>query len=255
MIDIHCHILPGIDDGAKTIEDSVAMAKTAVTDGITTIIATPHHQNGRYINEGSSIIERVQELNDELTKQNIPLTILPGQEPRIYGELVQDYEKGHVLTLNDGKKYVLIEFSSSQVPKYAEQLLFDIQLQGLNPIIVHPERNAQIMEQPDILYNFVKKGALTQVTASSVTGHFGKKIQKFSQQLIEANLTHFIASDAHNTSGRTFRLNEAYDLIENKYGIDMIYFFTENAQYLIDGQMVDRGEPEKVKRKKFLGLF
>ncbi|MDQ0243666.1 protein-tyrosine phosphatase [Bacillus fengqiuensis] len=255
MIDIHCHILPGIDDGAKTIEDSVAMAKTAVADGITTIIATPHHQNGRYINEGSSIIERVQELNDELTKQNIPLTILPGQEPRIYGELVQDYEKGHVLTLNDGKKYVLIEFSSNQVPKYAEQLLFDIQLQGLNPIIVHPERNAQIMEQPDILYNFVKKGALTQVTASSVTGHFGKKIQKFSQQLIEANLTHFIASDAHNTSGRTFRLNEAYDFIENQYGIDMIYFFTENAQYLIDGQMVDRGEPEKVRRKKFLGLF
>lgn len=255
MIDIHCHILPGIDDGAKTIEDSIDMAKTAVADGINTIIATPHHQNGRYMNERSSIIERVQALNEELTKQKIPLTILPGQEPRIYGELVQDYEKGEILTLNDGNKYVFIEFSSSQVPKYAEQLLFDIQLQGLNPIIVHPERNAQIMEQPDILYNFVKKGTLTQVTASSVTGHFGKKIQKFSQQLIEANLTHFIASDAHNTSGRTFRLSEAYDLIENQYGIDMIYFFTENAQYLIDGQMVDRGEPQKVKRKKFLGLF
>ncbi|MFC3884658.1 tyrosine-protein phosphatase [Bacillus songklensis] len=255
MIDIHCHILPNIDDGAKTIEDSLEMAKIAVADGITTIIATPHHQNGRFINVKSSIIERVKELNEELTKQSIPLTILPGQEPRIYGELVEDYEKGEVLTLNDGKKYVMVEFSSSQVPKYAEQLLFDIQLQGLNPVIVHPERNAQIMEQPDLLYDFVKKGALTQVTASSVTGHFGKKIQKFSQQLIEANLTHFIASDAHNTSGRTFRLSEAYNIIEKQYGTNMVYFFTENAEYLVKGQMVDRGEPHKVKRKKFLGIF
>ena len=255
LIDIHCHILPGIDDGAKTIEDSIDMAKTAVADGITTIIATPHHQNGRYINGKSSIIERIKEVNDQLTQHNIPLTILPGQEPRIYGELIEDYQKDEILTLNNGGKYVMIELPSSQVPRYTEQLLFDIQLQGLNPIIVHPERNAQIMEQPDILYNFVKKGALTQVTASSVTGHFGKKIQKFSNQLIEANLTHFIASDAHNVNGRTFRLSEAYDLIENQYGVDMIYFFTENAQYLVDRQMVDRGEPEKVRRKKFLGIF
>jgi protein-tyrosine phosphatase len=255
MIDIHCHILPDVDDGAKTMEDSIEMAKAAVADGITTIIATPHHQNGRYINDKSRIIERVQTLNEVLTKQNIPLTILPGQEPRIYGELVQDYEKGEVLTLNNGNKYVMVEFPSSQVPRYAEQLLFDIQLQGLHPIIVHPERNAQIMEQPDVLYNLVKKGALTQVTASSLTGHFGKKIQKFSQQLIEVNLTHFIASDAHNTSGRTFRLSEAYDIIEKQYGVDMMYFFTENAEYLVKGQMVDRGEPEKVKRKKFLGIF
>ncbi len=237
------------------MEDSINMAKAAVADGITTIIATPHHQNGRYINEKSSIIERIQELNGQLTQHNIPLTILPGQEPRIYGELVEDYQKGDILTLNNGGKYVMMELPSSQVPKYAEQLLFDVQLQGLNPIIVHPERNAQIMEQPDILYNFVKKGALTQVTASSLTGLFGKKIQKFSGQLIESNLTHFIASDAHNINGRTFKLSEAYDLIENQYGVDMVYFFTENAEYLVKGQMVDRMEPEKVKRKKFLGIF
>lgn len=255
MIDIHCHILPGIDDGAKTIEDSIDMAKAAVADGITTIIATPHHQNGRYINEKSSIIERVQAVNEQLTQHNISLTILPGQEPRIYGELIEDYQNGDILTLNNGGKFVMIELPSSQVPRYTEQLLFDVQLQGLTPIIVHPERNAQIMEQPDLLYNLVKKGALTQVTASSLTGLFGKKIQKLSQQLIEANLTHFIASDAHNINGRTFRLTEAYDLIESQYGVDMMYFFTENAQYLVNGQMVDRGEPEKVKRKKFLGLF
>ncbi|MGG0449213.1 CpsB/CapC family capsule biosynthesis tyrosine phosphatase [Priestia megaterium] len=255
MIDIHCHILPGIDDGAQVLEDSLDMARQAVSEGIHTLIATPHHKNGKYINEKQTIIQQVDQLNMELQKQRIPLTILPGQESRIYGELVEDYTRGKVLTLNDNHKYVFIEFPSNQVPRYAEQLFFDVQSEGLTPIIVHPERNSKLLEDPNLLYNFVNKGALTQVTASSVTGRFGKKVRKFSLDLISANLTHVIASDAHNVSGRNFLMAEAMDVIEQEYGIDMIELFNSNAAAITEGSVCFKDSPEKIVKKKFLGIF
>jgi protein-tyrosine phosphatase len=253
LIDIHSHILPGVDDGAQTVEDTINMAKLAVEEGITKIIATPH-QNGKYINKKQDILERVVELNRLLQRENIPLEVLPGQETRIYGELLEDFEKGDILTLNQ-TNYLFIELPSGHVPRYTEKLLFDVQLRGLTPIIVHPERNAEIMASPDILLNLVKKGSLTQITAGSLTGHFGKKIQKFTNQLIEAQLTHLIASDVHNTSTRSFRFRESISLLEKEFGSQAVYYFQENAELLIQGQAVYKQEPSQIKRKKFLGIF
>jgi protein-tyrosine phosphatase len=254
MIDIHCHILPGIDDGAAAITDSIDMAHKAVSEGIHTIIATPHHKNSKYDNSKTSIIERVIELNGKLEDEKIPLTILPGQEVRIYGEVVQDWEKGEILPLNHSQ-YLFIELPSGHVPRYTEKLVFDLQLKGIIPIIVHPERNQEIIERPDVLYSLVKKGALTQVTASSISGYFGKKIRNFSLQLIEANLTHFIASDAHNINTRGFKMEETMDLLHAKYGVDFVYLFQENAELLVQNQNVYRDTPEPIKKKKFLGIF
>jgi len=254
MIDIHCHILPSLDDGAKDINESVEMAREAVKEGIDTIIATPHHKNGRYDNNKQRIIEEVTKLNEVLQRERIPLNILPGQETRIFGEFLEDEELIHILPLNQ-TQYVFVELPSGHVPRYTDRLLFDIQLKGFTPIIVHPERNTEIITNPDILYNLVKKGALTQVTASSVAGFFGKKIQKFSTQLIEANLTHFLASDAHNVNNRTFKMMDALDIVESKFGNDMVYFYTENAELLVEGKNVMKEIPEKVKVKKFLGIF
>jgi protein-tyrosine phosphatase len=255
MIDIHSHILPGIDDGANTIYDSIDMAKQAVTEGIHTIIATPHHRNGKYDNVKSDILPLVKEVNDRFKEEQINLEVLPGQECRIYGEILEDYQKGDILPLNQVSQYLFIEFPSSSVPRYAEKLLYDIQVAGLTPIIVHPERNAELIERPEKLYKLVQGGAATQLTASSLTGYFGKNIQKFSQQMIQANLTHFIASDAHNIHNRTFKMEEAMDYIEKKYGIDMVYYFTENAELLIDGKNIYKEIPELIKKKKFLGIF
>ncbi|OQP06613.1 tyrosine protein phosphatase [Geobacillus sp. 46C-IIa] len=254
MIDIHTHILPGIDDGAATTEDAIAMAKAAANEGITTIIATPHHQNGSYDNPKPFVLSLAAELNEELKRRGIALTVLPGQEVRIHGDLLEGLARGEVMALAD-TPYILIEFPPDHVPKYAEQLLFDVQLKGLMPVIAHPERNAEIIEYPERLYQLVKRGAFAQLTASSVTGHFGKKIKTFSLQLIEANLAHFIASDAHNTKTRPFRLREAYEVIRKEYGTDMVYYFQENAELLVRGQAVFRDEPQRVKKKKFLGLF
>lgn len=254
MIDIHCHILPGIDDGASTITSSLAMAQEAAAQGIHTIIATPHHQNGKYNNTKKDIITYTNELNEQLQQENIPVTILPGQETRINGDMIADIEKDELASLND-TKYLFVEFPSGQVPRYSKQMLFNIQVAGYTPIIVHPERNSTIIEHPSMLYEFVRKGALTQVTAASLAGKFSKNIQKFSHQLVESNLTHFLASDAHNTTTRGFVMNEAFHELREQHGNEAFYTFLENSQLLVDGLNVNRDEPEMIKKKKFLGLF
>ncbi|MFI8706982.1 tyrosine-protein phosphatase [Bacillus sp. NPDC077411] len=255
MIDLHCHILPSIDDGAGTLTDSLAMAQKAAAEGIHTIVATPHHQNGKYINERAEIFNQVKQLNEALQEHDIPLTVLPGQEVRLYGDLLADYEAGKILTLNETNKYILIEFPSNHVPRYAEQMLYELRVKGMIPIIVHPERNAELIEQPDKLYNLVNKGALTQVTAGSLLGNFGKKIKKFSLQLVEHNLTHMIASDAHNTTTRAFHLQAGYDVIENEFGTNTLIDFKENPYLLISGKSIYKEDPQQIRRKKLFGIF
>lgn len=246
MIDIHSHILPGVDDGAKTEEDSIAMAKAAVEQGISTIIATPHHRNRRFDNYKEEIVTNVAILNDLLKERNIPLTVVPGQEVRIYGEILEDFKKGEIQTLYQSK-YILIEFPMGEVPQYAEKLLYDLQVAGLFPVIAHPERNQELLENPDRMYELIRNGALSQITAASLVGKFGKEIEQFSHQLIESNLTHFIASDAHNTSTRGFLLKEAYDLVKDVYGVETYYMFMENSQLLLDDLNVNRFEPQRIK--------
>lgn len=253
MVDIHCHILPGIDDGAKNVVDSLTMAKQAEKEGITTIIATPH-LNSHYDNRRLLIINKVEMLNKAIQEAGINVKILAGQEPRIYGEIVEDIEKKEIQTLNDSQ-YLFIEFPSNHVPRYTEKLLFDLQLKGLTPIIVHPERNSELMERPEVLFRLVEKGALTQVTASSICGYFGKNIKNFSIQLIESNLTHFIASDAHNVGNRAFKMEEAFDVIDSKFGNDYFFLFKENAEILIDGKNIVKEIPTQIKRKKRFLLF
>lgn len=254
MIDLHNHILPGIDDGAKTLEDSLNMARIAVKEGIHTIIATPHHRNSYYDNPTDVVLEKVKELNNRLNEERIPLVILPGQEPALHSDILESIQQGSILTLNQ-TQYLFIELPSVHVPRYTGQILFELQNKGMIPIIVHPERNKGIMEQPDILYQLIKRGALAQLTASSICGVFGKNIKKFSQQLIEANLVHFIASDAHNTHNRTFNMAKAYNEIQSLYGLELAYLYKENAELLIKGKNIYKDEPQQVKKKRLLGIF
>src|SRR5690625_504577 len=255
MIDIHSHILPGVDDGAKDEQASIDMAKAAVNEGITHIVASPHHKNGVFDNYRDEIEIQINVLNDLYKMHDIDLTVIPGQEVRIYGEVVEDFKHGELQTVNDSK-YMLIEFPSASVPRYAEQLFYDMQMEGIQPIIVHPERNQELLKNHDKMYSFIKAGVLSQVTAASVLGKFGKDIQEFSEQLIEANLTHFIASDAHNTTSRGFYLREAYEYVQEEIDQEAAFMFHENSQLILQDQNVYRQEPQRIrKKKKFFGLF
>ncbi|QXE01069.1 tyrosine-protein phosphatase [Terribacillus sp. DMT04] len=255
MIDIHCHILPGVDDGARTLENSIEMAKAAVEQNIHTIVATPHHRNNQFNNYQSDILVRVDELNRKLQEANIPVNILPGQETRIYGGLVEGLTLSEILPVNLDTPYIMVELPTSTVPKFTNRLLYDIQVEGFIPIIVHPERNSELLTKPEKLYELVKNGALTQVTAASLVGKFGKKIKYFSHEIVQANLTHFIASDAHNIHNRGFLLQEAMQKIEELYGTSIIYTYQENAEQMVEGKTIVGEAPERIKRKKFLGIF
>ncbi|WP_088052506.1 tyrosine-protein phosphatase [Virgibacillus dakarensis] len=255
MIDIHCHILPGVDDGARTLTESLAMAHEAASQGIQKIIATPHHHNGSFDNPGQDVIGAVEYLNWKFQEEQIPVEIVPGQEPRINGDVVEDLKRGDILPLNVTSGYVFIELPSSHVPQYTTQLLFDVQIAGYKPIIVHPERNHELMDNPDKLYRMVKNGALTQITAASVVGKNGGKVQKFTNQLVEANLTHFVASDAHNVKKRGFYMQDAFEQIKKQFGNMMQYQFMENSEALIVGKPIHADEPERIKAKKLWGLL
>jgi protein-tyrosine phosphatase len=255
MIDMHCHILPGVDDGPKTLEESLELARLAEAEGITKIIATPHHQHPMFENSGPSILRKVEELNESFEEANINLTVIPSQEIRLHGDVVQNIELGDVLPMTPNSTYLLVEFPSNSIPHYTTRLFYDLQMKGYTPIIAHPERNKVLVEKPDLLYEMVKSGVLTQVTAASVIGHLGKKVKRFTEQLIDTNLTHFVASDAHNLTERPFRLREAYSVVEDVFGIDMVYQFRENAEVLVDNQHIQVMLPEPVKKRKRLFNF
>jgi protein-tyrosine phosphatase len=253
MIDIHSHILPGLDDGASNLQDSINMAKNAAGIGVSHIIATPHHKNGLYLNEKEDIINRVQMLNIILEKENIPVSILPGQEIRIYKDFLCDIEE--FLTLNDTGKYLFLELPSNHFPSYALDLIYEIQLNEITPIIVHPERNSELHANPKLLFKLIDEGAVTQITTGSVLGVFGKRIKSFTESIIKHNLTHFVASDAHNLNKRNFNLDRAYIEIEKKFGSIYVNAFKANAISLINGQPILDSQPLPYRRKKLLGIF
>ncbi|MGG0788102.1 CpsB/CapC family capsule biosynthesis tyrosine phosphatase [Peribacillus simplex] len=254
MIDLHCHILPGVDDGSQNLQDSLAMANQAVKSGITHLFATPHHLNGKFENEKGNILECVTEFNKYLRQENIPLNVYPGQELRIHRELFHALERDEVLTLNNKGKYLLLELPSGHVPDYTREMIYELLVKDITPIIVHPERNRELIEGDNLLFQLVEEGALTQLTSGSITGLFGRKVKAFSEKIIEHNLAHFIATDAHNVELRGFSLKEAYETITKTFGINRTLYFKENAELLIRGESPSTEKSILIK-KKFLGIF
>lgn len=255
MIDLHCHILPGIDDGAQSLEDSLAMAHMAVAEGITHILVTPHHKNGVFINEKNEINQKLIELQNEFDLREIPISLFPGQEVRINGELMEEIADGKIQFIDEEDQYLLIEFPTMSVPAYSENLFFELSKKGIIPIIVHPERNQVFMDNPNALKPFIERGALAQLTAGSYLGKFGKKIQKVSKQMLEANLVHFIASDAHNTASRSFLMKAAYDKLGQDFGNRKAESFKQLTKDLINGEIINVNAPKNVKEHKIFGLF
>lgn len=250
MIDLHCHILPNIDDGADSIETSLAMAKEAVRQGITHILCTPHHNNGRYENPKATVVQAVALLQKELDKQQVDLTLFEGQEVRITGDLLQEVNDDRILFTDLTNTYVLIEFPTMDIPAYTEQLFFELRAQERVPVIVHPERNAKFREDPNRLLSYLEMGCLAQLTAPSLVGTFGKSIQKTAQVMVDHNLVQMVASDAHGVNKRRFHLKEAYELVGN----EKAELMQQVAKDVINGDEVAYPSPEKVKKKKF-GLF
>lgn len=253
MIDLHCHILPGVDDGAQTLEDSLAMAEKAISQGITHILCTPHHNNGKYTNPKQSVIPRVAQLQEELDKRQLPLTVLEGQEVHITGDLLEDMSRDEILFTDLEDTYILIEFPTIDIPAFTEQLFFELRKRGKIPVIVHPERNAKFREDPNRLIPFLDMGVLAQLTAPSYVGTFGKSIQKTAKEMVKHNLVQMVASDAHGVTKRNFYLKEAFEAIEKDFGQEKVLAMQQAAKDLLNGDEVDFKAYSAV--KKFFRFF
>ena len=244
MIDIHSHILPGIDDGPRDLEQALEMARLAVADGIRVMVATPHlfkHRSGEVaaLNEKSVILEHLDRFRDRLAAESIPLEILPGCDVPLSTDALSLLAEDRVLTVNDGKRYLLLELPHFSIPPTLEDICFRLQSQGITPIITHPERQPMILEKPERLARLVELGCLAQLTAGSLTGTFGRQVAKGSRQLVKKGYIHVLASDAHNTRGRPPILSKAVSALSKLIGPEQARaMVTQTPAKIIKGEPV-----------------
>lgn len=220
MIDLHCHILPGLDDGPRSFDESVAMARLAEADGVQAIIATPHCNLDGSCPPPDLIRDLTDQLNDRLAAEGLQLRVAPGAEVRATGNLVEAYEAGAIMTMADRGKYMLVELPASGHPLFAGELFFRLQLAGVTPIIAHAERFDYFRQSPEALENLARRGYPLQINVGSILGEDGARIRKQALKLINEGLAGIIASDGHNTSDRKPLLSVArkgLGLDENSY--------------------------------------
>lgn len=251
LVDIHNHILPGLDDGPRTIEEALLLAENAVANGITHVIATPHHLDRKYRNSTLEVKAAVAGLYRELIQRNINLKILPGQEIHLSTNVLMELEKD-LLTLANSGRYLLIEFPNAYIPADTLDVIYKIQLRGYIPIIVHPERNRVLRKNKQLLYEYICKGALVQITASSLLGHNGRSLRKYTKELIKHNLVHFISSDAHHYLKRPFLLKEALEYVKREFSESHASYYCENANHIVYGTEIQPLPPISFKKYYYI---
>ncbi|HHY98669.1 MAG TPA: hypothetical protein GX509_08025 [Firmicutes bacterium] len=243
MIDIHTHILPGIDDGADSIETSTLMAHDAVSGGTEVVVATPHILPGGALIGPDMIQSHVRDLGREISRKGIHLKLLPGAEIAIDIDLLSRLKSGEYCTIGGASRYVLIELPFQDIPIYSQHVIFSLASSGYVPIIAHPERNARIMSDPGSFYEFFQSGALGQVSAGSITGEFGPHARRAAEFLIESRLVQIIASDGHNARTRRCRLDRAWAVAARLVGRELAREMVEGIpRAVIENSEVDRGE-------------
>ncbi|MCS6801481.1 MAG: CpsB/CapC family capsule biosynthesis tyrosine phosphatase [Chloroflexota bacterium] len=200
MRDLHCHILPCVDDGAESHEDALAMARLAVAEGIRDIVATPHHHMLDQRQPRDDVVRRVSALQAALAAEDIPLTIHPGCELYLTPDSPQQWDAGNLLPLA-GTDFLLVETAFHEYPWYVEETIFQLQARGARIILAHPERYVAFQRDPSILRTLVARGVLAQITAGSLLGAFGKSAKAAAELFLQEGLAHLIATDAHRPSG------------------------------------------------------
>lgn len=246
MIDIHSHILPGLDDGAKTLEESIQMCRMSYGDGVRTVVATPHTLVAPYENARSEVLSKLQELNSAIRnfQPALDLRVVPGADVHLCERTLSDLDQGRLTTLNDNGKFLLVEFPSQGIPYGVESVLFQLMTRGITPIITHPERNYEIAHRPERLLEMIKMGCLGQVTAGSLTGDFGPVVRRAAEELLNHRLVHVIASDAHSINGRPPILSKAVRAAERIVGKEEAKkMVTEYPQAILDGQIPNVSPP------------
>lgn len=214
MIDIHHHLLFGLDDGARDIEISVAMAEMSIQNGVTHIVCTPHSSEQFRFNPDLNR-ERLAAIQERIGDR---LTLALGCDFHLMYDNIEDAIVHPAKYSINGKNFLLVEFHNQSIPRNMTETFFRLGLAGLTSIITHPERNPLLVQQPERLAEWIRAGCYVQITAASLNGRFGRTAERVSHDLLERNWVHFIATDAHDLVSRPPKLREAYDLVADKYG-------------------------------------
>jgi protein-tyrosine phosphatase len=228
MIDTHLHILPGVDDGPETMQESIALARVLVQEGIHSAIATPHYNDEFPRRSASEIRERVNDVQQELDRYNIPLRLFAGHEALINPGLVEDIHTGRLATLNNSRYLLLELWNGSWLPE-TEQVIFNLRAFDIVPVIAHPERYRAIQQDPNKLAALLEQGALAQVMAGSLVGIQGKMARRTAETLLKKRLIHCIASDAHGLQKRPPSVSGGLQCAEKLLGRAHVYRMIETC--------------------------
>ncbi len=253
MVDLHCHILFGLDDGPKLLEDSLAMAEDAIADGITHVVATPHCSS-QFLFDFANVQAKRDELAEKLHGR---LKLATGCDFHLNHENLLAIRKHPEPFCINQKDYLLVEFNEFSIPPAVDQTLHELQLAGLRPIITHPERNPILRSQPGRLMKWVRLGCFAQITAGSLSGVFGPGAKEDAWNWMTRGLIHFVSSDAHNTARRPLKLRFAYDSIAQQLGEEIARALViENPLAAFNGDPLpyvpEIEEQQQRKRKRFL---
>ncbi len=217
MVDLHHHLLPGLDDGSPDLGTSIEMARIAEAEGITHVVCTPH-ASSRYPFDPQKNALLLAQLREGLQAAGVHLTLGLGCDFHISYDNVQDALAHPSRYSINGRDYLMIELPDFSLSPNLQETFYELRLKGLIPILTHPERNPTLQRDPDRLLPWLRDGLLCQVTAGSVLGHMGKEAERFSRRLLKNRWVHFLATDAHNTTSRAPRMREAADLIAKRHG-------------------------------------
>ena len=236
IIDMHCHVMPGVDDGARDMETSLEMLRIAEKSGITHMILTPHHKPAHHnVSPEHNVLYR-KRLREEAKNQGINVKLFSGNEIYYSHETMEELIQGQVCPLA-GSDYVLVEFHPTNPFKEIQNAAGRVQAAGYIPIVAHVERYSDIVSHPSNVNDLIDMGCYIQVNASSVMGKYGFGISHFTRKLLKEGLVHFISSDAHDTKSRAPRLSECRDYVERKFGEDYAKeLFFLNAANVIRNQ-------------------
>ena len=251
--DIHCHILPNVDDGPDHLRVSVAMCREAVADGIRTIVATPHF-NDTYRPDAEAVSAALESLRAAVADMALPLEILPGADVAPVKGLLDLLAESDRFTIAGRGKYILFEPPRQAMPDWVSQVIFELRIRGLGVIITHPERNAAVQGDPNIILPLVQSGVMLQLTADSVVGNFGDAAERCAASLLKMNAAHFIASDAHSAVRRVPHLADAAERAARYLGEqEAVRLVSQNPYAAVRGEAIALPEPRPL--RSWLSMF
>jgi protein-tyrosine phosphatase len=258
MIDIHHHLLFGLDDGPQDIETSLAMIEAAADNGITHIACTPH-ANARWAFDPEVNRQKLEEIK---ARMNGKVTLGLGCDFHLSYDNIEDALKNRTKYTINGKQYLLVEFADLMIPPGMNEVFYEFMVAGVQPIITHPERNMTIQRHPERMKDWLRQGCLVQITAASLTGRFGRTAQAMAQQFLEDDWVNFLATDAHNLESRPPKLREGYEVLAKRFGMETAErLCVMNPRAVFFGEaMPEQPEPKKIdedrgETRKRKGLF